>query len=193
MGRADRCFGDRILEQTVRRPHRRCTKAGHLGRRGEKEMLGSNYLIINKKPEKFARMMLAGKTAVFLGDNGKPVDYGVLPLDDSVYAILVCSDVRLVMLVTERRENSSVYGIAWKDDADYEAGVEAIKSASGIKLSKQDLKISSYAWSIAEKLGAGVRIKVTDAIDESEMEVCPECGMLNPKGSTYCLDCGAEL
>lgn len=156
-------------------------------------MLESNYLILNKKPGPFARMMIAGKTAVFLGDDGKPVDYGVLPLDDSVYTILVCRQVRLVMLVSDRHEKHSVYGIIWKDDADYEEGIEAIKNASGIRLSRQDLKISSYAWSIAEKLDDGVRIKVTDVIDESDMSVCPECGMLNPKGSMYCLDCGAEL
>ena len=44
-----------------------------------------------------------------------------------------------------------------------------------------------------EKLRDGVQIKVTDALDTSDMEVCPECGMLNPKGSPYCLDCGAEI
>ncbi|MBQ6388445.1 MAG: zinc-ribbon domain-containing protein [Mogibacterium sp.] len=25
------------------------------------------------------------------------------------------------------------------------------------------------------------------------MVKCPECGMLNPAGSEYCLDCGAEI
>jgi hypothetical protein len=105
----------------------------------------------------------------------------------------VCSEFRLAVLVIDRQGERTVEDIFWTDDEAFEAGVEAISKASGIKPSRQDTKINSYAWSIAEKLDAGVQVKIADAVDESEMLVCPECGMLNPKGSEYCLDCGAEL
>ena len=56
----------------------------------------------------------------------------------------------------------------------------------------------TFRWGYLDSVGgldndAGVQVKIADAVDESEMLVCPECGMLNPKGSEYCLDCGAEL
>ena len=156
-------------------------------------MLSSNYLIINKKAREFSEMRIAGRTAVFLDGEGRPVDFGVLPLDDSVYAMMSCDGVRLLMLVTDRRGVHDVTGIFWKDEAAYEEESARLGSIAGMKIYRQDLKISSYAWSIAEKLDAGVRIRVTDAVDESDMCECPECGMLNPKGTPYCLECGSEL
>lgn len=156
-------------------------------------MIANNYLIINKKPQKFAAMRIAGRAAVFTGDDGKPVDFGVLALDESIYAMLVCSEFRLVMLVIDRHGERKVEGIFWLTDEEHEACVRGISEAAGLRPSVQDIKINSYAWSIAAKLDQGVRIRVTDAIDDSDMAVCPECGMLNPKGTEYCLDCGAEL
>jgi len=156
-------------------------------------MVKSNYLIINKRPQTFSSVKYSGKAAVFTDADGRPLDYGVLIMDSSIYSILVCSEFRLAVLVIDRQGERTVEDIFWTDDEDFEAGVKAISKASGIKPSKQDTKVNSYAWSIAEKLDAGVQLRVTDAVDESEMLVCPECGMLNPKGSEYCLDCGAEL
>lgn len=156
-------------------------------------MITSNYLIINKKPQKFTGMRIVGRAAVFLDAGGKPVDFGVLALDDSIYTMLVCNTFRLVMLVIDRHGERRVEGIFWLTDEDFEACVSGISEAAGIRPSVQDTKISSYAWSIAAKLDQGVRIRVTDAVDDSDMTVCPECGMLNPKGAEYCLECGAEL
>ena len=156
-------------------------------------MLASNYLIINKKPQKFKEMRIAGRTAVFIAENGRPLDFGVLALDDSIYTMMSCEQVNLMMMVIDRQGSRTVEGIFWQTAEGFEQGADAIKKASGLKISKQDLKINSYAWSIAKKLDEGVRVKVTDAVDASDMVVCPECGMLNPKGSPYCLDCGADL
>lgn len=156
-------------------------------------MIASNYLIINKRPQKFSSMRIAGKAAVFTDDAGRPVDFGVLALDGSIYTMLVCEAFRLIMLVIDRHGERRVEGIFWKNGGDYEECVAGIAEAADLRPSNQDTKINSYAWSIAEKLDQGVRVKVTDAVDESEMAVCPECGMLNPKGTEYCLDCGADL
>lgn len=156
-------------------------------------MLKSNYFIINKRPQPFSEMRMAGRNAVFTAEDGRVLDYGVLPLDDSVYTILGCEEARLIMLVIDRQGERKVDGVIWTSDEGYEAGAAAIREASGRRISRQDIKISGYAWSIAKKLDEGVRIKVTDAVDAGDMEVCPECGMLNPKGSPYCLECGADL
>ena len=156
-------------------------------------MVNSNYLIINKKPQTFSSVRYSGKAAVFTDEGGRPLDYGVLIMDSSVYALLVCSEFRLAVLVIDRQGERTVEDIFWMSDPDFERGVAAISEACGIRPSRQDTKINSYAWSIAEKLDAGFQVRVADAVDESDMVVCPECGMLNPKGSEYCLDCGADL
>lgn len=156
-------------------------------------MLTSNYLIINKRPQKFSSMRIAGKAAVFTDEAGRPVDFGVLALDDSIYTMLVCSEFRLTMLVIDRHGERRVEGIFWLTDEDYEACVSGLAETAGLRPSVQDSKINSYAWSIAKKLDEGVRVKVADALDKSGMTVCPECGMLNPEGAEYCLDCGADL
>ena len=156
-------------------------------------MVKTNQLIINKKAYRFETMRVAGPTAVFLNGEGRPVDHGVIPLGDSVYALLSCTEFRIFMIVSDRRGVRSVYGAVWKNEEDFIEGVEAVSKASGARVSRQDLKISNYAWQIAEKLDTGVRVRVTDAVDSSDMTVCPDCGMLNPKGTPYCLECGAEL
>ena len=139
-------------------------------------MIISNYLIINKRPQKFASMRIAGKAAVFTDEKGRPVDFGVLALDDSIYTMLVCSEFRLTMLVIDRHGERRVEGIFWLTDEDYEECVRGFAEIAGLRPSVQDTKINSYAWSIAKKLDQGVRVKVTDAVDESEMTVCTECG-----------------
>lgn len=156
-------------------------------------MLRNNYFIINKKARVFSGIKIAGKTAVFLDSEGRPADFGVLPLGDSVYAMLSCDKVKLLMIVTDRQGVHDVIGVFWKDGQDYENECAGLGNAAGMKIYRRDLKINSYAWSIAEKLDEGVRIRVTEAVKESDMTECPECGMLNPKGTPYCLECGCEL
>ena len=156
-------------------------------------MLRNNYFIINKKARVFSGIKIAGRTAVFLDGEGRPADFGVLPLADSVYALLSCDEVKLLMMVTDRQGVHDVIAVLWKDRPDYESECPRLGKAAGVKIYRRDLKINSYAWSIAEKLDEGVRLRVTEAVDESDMTECPECGMMNPKGTPYCLECGCEL
>ena len=156
-------------------------------------MLSSNYLIINRKPQQFDRLRIAGRALVFTDAGGKVLDNGVLALDSSVYAVLYCDEVRNITIVTDKGGRRTVYTILWCTDEGYRNDSEALHRVYSGSFSRQNLRINRYAESIAEKLDEGVRLRVTDAIDESEMLVCPECGMLNPPGSGYCLDCGAEL
>lgn len=153
-------------------------------------MIESNYLIINRIPETYDRMKIAGKAAVFLNGSGKMIDRGAVRIDDTVYAFMYCDEVRNITLVTE---SGDVITILCRDAGTYDETLSELRKASGRSFSKQNKRINRYAESVAEKLGEGVRLRVTDAVDQSEMVECPECGMLNPKGSVYCLDCGAEI
>ena len=156
-------------------------------------MLDSNYYIVNRKAQKFIEMRLAGKAAIFLDEDGKPVDFGVLQLHEALYAAVYCDEVRNVTFITDRGGIHDVVTVLWCTDEGYRDGFKALKAASGISFCRQNKKLNRYAESIAEKLDIGVRIRVTDAADESSMTECPECGTLNPKGTQFCLDCGAEL
>jgi hypothetical protein len=156
-------------------------------------MLNSNYLIINRKPQKFEKLRIAGRAAVFIDDAGKVLDNGVLALDDSVYAALYCDEVRNITIVTDRGGRRDVFTILWFSEEGYRNDSESLRKAYSGRFSRQNLKLNRYAESIAEKLDNGVRLRVTDAVDESGMKVCPECGMMNPVESGYCLECGAEI
>jgi hypothetical protein len=120
------------------------------------------------------------------------LDYGVLALDDSVYTVLYCDEVRNVTLVVDK-DVRRVVTILWHTEDGYIKGREIISRAYGGRLSEQNLRINRYAEAIAEKLDHGVRLRVTDAASETGMVKCPECGILNPSGSKYCLDCGADI
>lgn len=156
-------------------------------------MLNSNYLIINRKARKFKKLRMAGRAAVFTDDAGKVIDNGVLAIDDSVYAVLYCDEVRNVTIVTDRGGRRNVFTILWCSEDGYREDSEALRKAYSGRFSRQNLKLNRYAESIAEKLDEGVRLRVTDAVDESGMKVCPECGMMNPVESGYCLECGADI
>ena len=156
-------------------------------------MLDSNYYIVNRHAQRFKEFRLTPKAAIFLNEDGRPVDFGVLTIADSIYAAVYCDEVRNVTFITDRGGIHDVVTILWNTDEGYRAGLDALREASGKTFYRQNKKLNRYAESIAEKLDIGVRIRVTDEVDESEMIVCPECGILNPKGSPFCYDCGAEL
>lgn len=156
-------------------------------------MLDSNYLITDRKAQRFGRLRIAGRAAVFTDADGKVLDNGVLALDDSVYTALFCDEVRNITFVIDKGGRRTVRTILWCTDEGYRQDGEALRKAYSGRFSPQNLRLNRYAEAIAEKLDEGVRLRVTDAVDESEMAVCPECGMLNPPQSGYCLECGAEI
>ncbi len=156
-------------------------------------MLDSNYLIIDRRPQRFADMRIAGKAAVFINKDGKVLDFGVIALDSSVYAALFCDDVRNVTFVIDKGSRRQVVTLLWLTEEDYLRGLETLKDVLHVRFSPQNMKLNRYAESIAEKLDEGVKLRVTDAVNAGDMVQCPECGMLNPRGSQYCLDCGAEI
>ena len=156
-------------------------------------MLDSNYLIINRHPQRFEAMRIAGKAAVFTGSDGKVLDYGVLILGESVYAALYCDEVRNVTLVTDKDGRQDVVTILWHTEDEYRTGLRKLQEVVKVHFSPQNMKLNRYAEAVAEKLALGVKLRITDAVRASDMVECPECGTLNPAGSEYCLDCGADI
>ena len=157
------------------------------------QMIDSDYYIINRKPQRFCEMRIAGRTAVFLDGDGKVLDYGVLRLGQGVYAALYCEEVRNVTFVTGGTGNADVVTVLWRTDEEYSQGLEELRRAAEIRFSPQNMKLNRYAEAVAEKLALGIKLRITDAVNDADMVKCPECGMLNPSGSMYCLDCGAEI
>ncbi|MBQ0041226.1 MAG: zinc ribbon domain-containing protein [Clostridiales bacterium] len=153
-------------------------------------MLTTNYLIINRKPQPFESMEMDVETMMFMDESGNIID--VLVLDDSVFAALYCDEVRNTTLVVYSDE-IRVITILWASDAEYEAGRRMIADVVSVPLSSQNKKINRYGEELAKKLADGVKLQVIDAVDNSAMVKCPDCGMLSPKGTPYCMDCGAEL
>ena len=153
-------------------------------------MLNSNYLIINRKPQPFAEIEMDVETMMFLDESGNIID--VLVLDDTVFAALYCDEVRNVTVVVYSDE-IRVVTILWTSDSEYETGRKQIADNLSVPLSGQNKKLNRYGEELAKKLADGVKLQVIDAVDNSAMVKCPDCGMMSPKGTPFCLDCGAEL
>ena len=156
-------------------------------------MIDSDYYIINRKPQRFCEMRIAGRTAIFLNRDGKVLDYGVLKLGQDVYAALYCDEVRNVTFVTGGPGCADVVTVLWRTEEGYFRGLEELRRAAEVRFSPQNIKLNRYAEAVAEKLALGIKLRITDAVNDADMVKCPECGMLNPSGSVYCLDCGAEI
>ena len=156
-------------------------------------MLESNYHIINRKPFRFSELKVKDSSAVFVCEDGTVETNGVLLLDNCIYAALYCDDVCNITLVSDREGVQTVDTILWTTKEAYLEEKKLLEEAVSVELSRQNKKLNRYAEEIAAKLAIGVRLRVTDVPEENAMVKCPDCGMLSPKGTPYCMDCGAEL
>ena len=154
-------------------------------------MLKTNYLIINREVQKFSEMKMFGGSVEFFGIEGNV--FKQITLDKSVYAGLYCDEVHNVTLVVDKEGHQDVITILWCSEPEYQACKQTIENSLSMKLSRQNIKLNRYAEDIAAKLANGVKLLVVDAPMENDMVECPECGMMSPKGTPYCVDCGAEL
>ncbi len=159
-------------------------------------MLTKNYIIIDREPHVFEVLSVETQNLRAVDASGNDTAGSPLVLDSSIYAALYCDEVRNVTLVVNKDGVQTVETLLWWDAAGYEAGKKSIGEAlaiAGVRLSRQNKKLNRYGEEIAKKLSIGVDIQVIDAIEESAMVECPECGMMSPKGTLFCMDCGAEL
>lgn len=154
-------------------------------------MLRHNYIIINRKAQKFTEIKIVGNFVICVDADENVVRK--IDLDESVYAGLYCDEVQNVTLVIDKERHQDVVTILWCSESGYNEGKRLIENCLKTGLSRQNIKINRYAEDIAAKLTDGVKLLVVDALTESDMVECPECGMMSPKGTPYCMDCGAEL
>lgn len=153
-------------------------------------MLDSNYLIIDRQPQQFDRFEIHDGGAAFIKNDGETI--GSISWEE-IYAALFCDDVNNITFVTDKAGTRSVKTVLWCTKNEYISGKEQFRKAVKARFSKQNKKLNRYAEEIAKKLEIGVRIQVIDAVEESNMVKCPDCGMMSLKGTEYCMDCGAEL
>ena len=154
-------------------------------------MLDSNYIIVNREAMKFSKMVFADDKASFFSNLDNAICE--ISISESIYATLFCDDTRNVTFVIDRAQTQDVITVLFIENSKYIEFKNQLQNAYNLELSKQNIKINRYAESIAEKLASGVKLRVTDAADNSDLVECPECGMMNTKGSPYCMDCGADL
>lgn len=153
-------------------------------------MLNSNYLIIDRQAQQFDKLEIHDREVVFIQANGANV--GSI-ISETVYAALFCDAVNNITFVTDKDGVQSVKTVLWAGKNDYISGKEQLRTAVNVRFSRQNKKLNRYAEELAKKLDIGVRIQVIDAVEESNLVKCPDCGMMSPKGTEYCMDCGAEL
>ena len=115
-------------------------------------MIDSDYYIINRKPQRFREMRIAGRTAIFLNSEGKVLDYGVLQLGQSIYAALYCDEVKNVTFVTCSSGGADVVTVLWQTAEGYSRGLEELRRATAVRFSPQNKKLNRYAEAVAEKL-----------------------------------------
>ena len=156
-------------------------------------MKEDNFLLINRKAQKFSEVTMMKSGMVFRDAEGKVLDYGVLMLNRDVRVCLYCDEVRnLTFLVAKPGEYAIVTVISGQEGM-YRRMRDALKRFPELQLSPQNRKINRYAERLLEKLKRGEEIRVVDEVRKEDMVVCPECGVQCPVGTTYCMECGAEL
>ena len=158
-----------------------------IGRR----MIDKNYIIINREAKIFSNANCIENEIKFADEMGTAI-HSIL-IDGTLYAGLFCDEVCNITFIVNNSTSQDVVTLLWHDSCEYEKFKSKLQDEYELELSKQNIKINRYAESIAEKLTNGVKLRVTDAADNRDMVECPECGMMNTKGSPYCMDCGADL
>ena len=149
--------------------------------------------VYNRRPQYFDCILPIGEL-LCLKSGDSSLDFGTIKTRDSIYACLVYDHCRVITLITAG-SYSDVICLIFRDDEDYSAALQLMKSDFSMKISKQDGKLISYARSISEKLLSGIEVAVFDAVDEDDFIVCPACGVQNAKdsGFPFCLECGEPL
>lgn len=159
-------------------------------------MINSKIFYVREKLAYEATSVTVNPRLMLLKNENSPVDHGVIKMsDDSVYAILFCDELKNISVITAS-SSSKVLSLIFAEESDYEAALKDIKNnCPNIRLSKQNIKINSYANSISEKLRDGIEISIADAQDEDDVIICPVCGVANDKNSPipFCMECGASL
>ncbi len=152
----------------------------------------------SKKPQSVTEALFSSRT-IILKKDGSLVEGGIINLISGTYAILYCEDINNISIVTTGA-NSEVLTFFIEDDDEFDSTVDSIREVlrtceASIPLSPQNIKLNSYAVSIAEKLRNGVELRIVDVRSDDDTVECPSCGAINDWNPSlpYCLECGSPL
>ncbi|NLA69972.1 MAG: hypothetical protein GX852_02885 [Clostridiales bacterium] len=115
--------------------------------------------------------------------------------ESEIYAILFCDVLSNITIITDD-DLPSYITLVFTDSSDYDASLGHLKyNLSKIKFSAQNIKLTSYAKSIAAKLKDKIKVMIIDAQTENGIVECPSCGVVNDidPSMPYCLECGSSL
>ncbi len=150
--------------------------------------------IREKKPQTVSEIMITPRAIVLRDDSGI-LGHGVINLAKGVYACLYSDDIRYISIITDGLD-ARVLTLYMDAQSEYKATVaEIIRICPSLTISSQNLKINSYANSVAEKLREGVELQIVDAVNEEDVVICPDCGVANDRNPSmpFCMECGAAL
>lgn len=157
-------------------------------------MTKRNFLLINRKPQEFEKVLLGKKGIILQSTDGKVLDNGIMVLDDTVRAMLYCEEVRNLTFLVTKPGAYAIETLIFADEDHYKKVLQEIQQKfPRLERSPQNKKLNRYAERLMEKLRDGQDVRIVDAIKESDMIICPECGVQCAPGTPYCMECGAEL
>ena len=157
------------------------------------ECTGECMFVVNKKVSKASSFCFVGDYVVIADDKGVPIDGARINTNEQLYTVLYYEKRHFMSLVVKKPTPYAI-SLVFRKGADYDDVFALLQmTASKVRFSCQNFKISSYANRISEKLRDGVEIAIMDVIDKSNVAVCPECGVEVPPEAPYCMECGAEL
>ncbi len=157
-------------------------------------MTKSNFLLINRKSQVFEKVLVGQKGIILQDNNGKVLDNGILVLNDTVRGVLYCDEVRNITFLVTKPGDYGIETLIFAEEGPYKDVLQAIeKNFPKLEISPQNKKLNRYAERLMEKLRDGQEVRIVDAVKESDMIICPECGVQCAPGTPYCMECGAEL
>nr|WP_314631910.1 zinc ribbon domain-containing protein [uncultured Mogibacterium sp.] len=154
---------------------------------------GECIFVVNKKASRASSFNFACNYIIIGDEKGLPIDGARVNANEQLYSVLFYEKRHFISLVVKKPTPYAI-SLVFRNRADYDDVLALLEmTANKIRFSRQDFKVASYASRITDKLRDGVELAIMDAIDKSNVAVCPECGMEVPPGAEYCMECGAEL
>ena len=141
---------------------------------------GECMFVVNKKVSR-ANSFNFVCDYVLIGDDKGPIDGARINANEQLYAVLFYEKRHFISLIVKKPTPYAI-SLVFRNRADYDDVLALLEmTANETRFSRQDFKISSYAN------------RIMDAVDKSNVAVCPECGVEVQPGALYCMECGAEL
>ena len=138
---------------------------------------GECMFVVNKKASRANSFNFVFEYVLIGDDKVLPIDGARINANEQLYAVLFYEKRHFISLIVKKPTPYAI-SLVFRNRADYDDVLALLEmTASEIRFSRQDFKISSYANRIIDKLRDGVELAIMDAVDKSNVTVCPECGV----------------